>query len=169
MEIYSIGHPELHVSEWLLTVVEFTTSSNTPHYRSRDVTEGFQLELAQKHGAAQEQQAVDELVEVLRAAPAVAAAGDADDRRRSPDVAPAAGEHARPHGVAGREEREHVVEELVREGADAVRAARPGVWLESLAVARPSHSVEQAVGAGAHSAWKTRRRRQEETTTRSPP
>lgn len=49
-----------------------------------------------------------------------------------PEVAPALGEHARPHGLLHREEGQEVVEDPVWESADAVDPRR--------------HSVEQAAG-----------------------
>ncbi|BAT13092.1 Os11g0201933, partial [Oryza sativa Japonica Group] len=61
---------------------------------------------------------------------------------RLPEVAPAASEHARLHGVPRRQERQHVVEDLVRERADAVFAA----GLVLLGPLRWRHSVKQAVG-----------------------
>uniref|UniRef100_A0A0E0BGD0 Uncharacterized protein n=1 Tax=Oryza glumipatula TaxID=40148 RepID=A0A0E0BGD0_9ORYZ len=67
-----------------------------------------------------------------------------------PEVAPAAGEHARPHGLVRWQEGEDIVEDLIREGAKPVLAA---VLLgrESLAsaaaVAPRSHSVEQVASA----------------------
>jgi len=59
-------------------------------------------------------------------------ANDAQACGGLPEVAPAPGEHARPHGLLHREEGEEVVDDPVREGADAVDRRR--------------HSVEQAAG-----------------------
>lgn len=58
-------------------------------------------------------------------------------------VAPAHGEDARPHGFFCGEEAKHVVDGLIREGADPVEAAlRRGYFVP----APQRHSVEQAAG-----------------------
>jgi len=61
-------------------------------------------------------------------------------------VAPAAGEHARPHGLLRLQEAEDVLQNFVREDIDAVAASRQRRL--SLALAW-GHSVEQAAGVAA--------------------
>ena len=51
---------------------------------------------------------------------------------RLPEVAPAAGQHARAHGLLRLQEAENVMEDFVREGVDAL-----ALW---------RHSVEESAG-----------------------
>lgn len=82
--------------------------------------------------------------------PAIIERVDAQGGHGLPLVAPAAGEHARPHHVAGGQEGERPLEDLVRKGADAVLAtAIRGGDRRRLALLPVSHFVEQAAGAGA--------------------
>lgn len=73
--------------------------------------------------AAEAEQAVDEAGERVEAGPPPVA-GDADGGHGPPEVAPAPGKHAGPHRVPRRQEGEDVVDDVVREVADAVRPAR---------------------------------------------
>lgn len=66
--------------------------------------------------------------------------GDAQATKGPPEVAPALGQHARPHGVLRRQEIQHVLEDGVRESADPVlagdRLLRRRLYLGGLASAR---------------------------------
>ena len=77
--------------------------------------------------------------------PRTLSADDAQACGGLPEVAPALGEHARPHGLLHREEGQEVVEDPVREGADAVHPRR--------------HSVEQAAGGDSAGKGCQKRRR----------
>lgn len=64
--------------------------------------------------ATEEEQAVYELIELV-GAPEAPDGGDAETGRRGPDVAPAWGEHARPHRLVRRQEREDDGKDVVQE------------------------------------------------------
>ena len=68
-------------------------------------------------------------------------AGDAQDGHGLPEVAPAPGEHARAHHLLRLQERQHVMQERVRERADVVPAAA-ALHRRLLALGR--HSVEHS-------------------------
>jgi hypothetical protein len=89
-------------------------------------------------GVAEEEQGVDEVDEPLSVVAALNA-GDAQGGGGFPEVAPAPREQARPHHFVRGEEGEHVVEEVVGEGADAVA-------MDALLPVAPlqRHYVEQA-------------------------
>jgi len=73
---------------------------------------------------AEEQQMDDELSELLHGLQFIPIAEpDAQTCGGLPEMSPAAGEHARPHGVLRRQEREEVMEGVVRERADAIAAS----------------------------------------------
>jgi hypothetical protein len=57
--------------------------------------------------------------------------GDAQACGELPEVTPAPREHARTHGLLRREEGEEMVEDIVREGADAVDGTRLGCYLHT--------------------------------------
>ena len=71
----------------------------------------------------------------------VAETPDAQAWGGHPEVAPAAGEHARPHGLQRQKEAEDVFQDAVRQGVDAASAAD-----RSLAAFPRMHSVEQVAG-----------------------
>ena len=75
-----------------------------------------------------------------------------------PEVAPAPGEHTRLHRGLHWEEGEHIVEDTVGEGADAVGAAHRRRTVALLLLR--SHSVEQVAGAVGAARQETIRRRQ---------
>ena len=88
---------------------------------------------------------VHELPELIHAV-FVAIASDAQACREHPEVAPAAGEHARPHSVPRREETEDVLKDTVWQGFYAAGAALPRRFLGPLPSSPWRHSVEQAAG-----------------------
>ena len=104
---------------------------------------GLERELFQRCPVAEEQHTVGKPIELGRASPALVL-GEAQDAQGLPDRAPAAGEHARAHGIMRRQEGQHVEEEIVWEGADVVLAPRC-----SSSHAPRRHCVEQVPGAGA--------------------
>ena len=106
-----------------------------------DIASGVILHLGVAHGAGQhpesvhrrghvplEQEAVGELGELLRVWEVASAAPDAevDAGRGGPEVAPAAGEHAGARHLLRPQERHDVVQQRVREGAEAVAGAGAG-------------------------------------------
>lgn len=73
---------------------------------------------------AEEEQVVDEASETAHGRPCIPMAEpDAQACGRLPEMAPAPCEHACPHGVFRRQEREEMVEGVVRERADAIAAS----------------------------------------------
>jgi len=98
---------------------------------------GPQPERVQRSGRVPgEQQAVHELPELLRRVAVAAGARDAEVQagRGGPEVAPPAREHAGAHRLLRLEERYDVVQQRVREGAEAVggtgRATSPRAGFE---------------------------------------
>lgn len=75
--------------------------------------------------ASEVEQIVHELGEPFCAAPSLGA-GEEKGGHGPPDGAPAPGEYARPQHLLSRQEAEHIVEDVLREGADAVHPARHG-------------------------------------------
>jgi hypothetical protein len=74
-------------------------------------------------------------------------AHDMQARGGFPEVTPAPGEHARPHAILRRKERQHVVEDVIREGAEAVTGSSRRRRARALtALSLRGHSVEQVVG-----------------------
>jgi hypothetical protein len=94
----------------------------------------------------QDQQIVHEFPDILNRSREVLGLHDAQACGELPDVAPAACEHARTDGLLRRQEREEMVEDLVRKGADSVDAGRHGRFLAPLG---RSHSVEQTADVDA--------------------
>jgi hypothetical protein len=73
---------------------------------------------------AEEEQMVDEVSDTVHGRRCIPMAEpDAQACGRLPEMLPAPGEHACPHGVLRREEREDVMEGVVRERADAIVAS----------------------------------------------
>ena len=96
---------------------------------------------------AEEQQPADELVHVVGAHLPHLERGDAQAAHEPPLVAPAPGEHARPHRLVRRQEAEDVLEDAIRQGADQVPAARHR--RQRFSVRAPTRNcVEQVVGGG---------------------
>lgn len=107
------------------------------------VGDNVEPELARvdRRSCAEEQKVVDKLAELMDGRELhLVAAGDAQACGGLPEIAPASGEHAGPHGLLRREEGEYVLQEIVLKGADDVSATGQS---GSLALLRRRHSVEQ--------------------------
>jgi len=108
-----------------------------------------EVALIHGRGAAEEHQVVHEVGQRRRrpwppqrppTAGPVRARGNADGARGLPEVEPAPGEQARPHGVVGGQEGQDVVEDVVRERADEVLAvARHGRLVSICSCVSRSH------------------------------
>ena len=73
---------------------------------------------------AEEEQMIDEVSETVHERRCISMAEpDTQACGGLPEMAPVPGEHACPHGVLRREEREDVMEGVVRERADAIAAS----------------------------------------------
>lgn len=92
---------------------------------------------------------IDKLAQRVRAPISLTSSIDTKGGHGLPEVAPAGGEHARPYGVTRGQGRQDLLEERVRQGADAVVAASRRCFLDSVALGRLSHSVEEVARAGA--------------------
>jgi hypothetical protein len=100
---------------------------------------------------------IDKLAQRVRALVSLMTSIDTKGGHGLPESAPAGSKHARPHCVARGQERQHLLEELVWEGANAVLVARQSRFLVSFAFGAPSHSVEQvgrAEAAKLHRCWR---------------
>jgi hypothetical protein len=87
---------------------------------------------------------VHEMVEPVRA-PKPLVVVKADGQSRPPEVAPALGEHTRPHRIMRRHERQNVMEDALREVADAIHLVRCRCLFLVLGPLVRGHSVEQVV------------------------
>jgi len=107
------------------------------------VGDNVEPELARvdRRSCTEEQKVADKLAELMDGRQLrLVAAGDAQACGGLPEIAPASGEHAGPHGLLRREEGEYVLQEIVLKGADDVSATGQS---GSLALLRRRHSVEQ--------------------------
>jgi hypothetical protein len=94
-----------------------------------------ELARAERSAPTDVQQTVQEVAELFHRSQELALGGkDAKVWSRLPEVAPAAGQHARAHGLLRLQEAENVMEDFVREGVDAL-----ALW---------RHSVEESAGVG---------------------
>lgn len=78
---------------------------------------GVEFKLQQSRAVVEEKQAADEVVEIRRAVRSCRV-GNAQRGHGLPELAPAFGEHERPHHIRERQEVENAVEDLVREVPD---------------------------------------------------
>ena len=91
---------------------------------------------------------IGKLAQRLRVGVTLTISIDVNGRHGLPEGAPAGGEHARPNGAARGQERQHLQEEHVREGADVVLAASQSLFRVSVVFGPLSRSVEQVARAG---------------------
>ena len=91
---------------------------------------------------------VHELPELLHVV-LVSIASDAQARREHPEVQPAPGEHARPHGVPRGKETEDVLKDTVWQGLYAAVTALNWRFPAPFPSSPRRHSIEQAAGVGA--------------------
>lgn len=112
-------------------------------------TEVYLTRIQTRAAVTEEQQVVHEPVQPPDAAPVEhpPLAGDAQDGHGLPQVAPAPRERAGPHGLRQRQEGQHVLQGLVREGAKPiVPASRARHYVEQVA---SSEAVDLGFEAGA--------------------
>ena len=97
-----------------------------PHVANVNSGSGdLELKCLQRRASTEEQKAVHKLPDLLEGHRRLPVrADDSQASGRLPEASPAPGEHAGLHGLLRGEEREDVAQDFVREGTDAIAAAR---------------------------------------------